>query len=327
MAYSKELYRKVQNELNESRQRALDQIENRREQLFIQYPRLNEIDRSLNSLGIDLAKSIFAQPEKASQLKETFEKQAQTLLLEKETLLLTNGYPENYLTPSFSCSICEDTGKVDEKRCHCFDHRLKSAAFEEINALSHLSLCSFANFSLDFYPDAPDPKTKISPRTRMEQNFSYCQNYVKHFSPNSSSVLMIGQTGLGKTHLSLSIAREIIEAGYGVVYGSAPNLISKIEHEKFEQNKNSLETDTLKMLQHCDLLVLDDLGTEFQTKFTTAAIYDLLNTRLNLSLPTIVSTNLSLKELEDAYSPRILSRITGLYDILFFMGRDIRGLQ
>lgn len=326
MAYSKELYKKVSTDLEESRQRAYDIAETRRQTVFTLSPSFAEIENEQSQLGLSLTQEILNHQGNPLTLTEHFQKRNIQLQEEKQHILEALGFPANFLVPPFSCMICEDTGTVNGKRCTCYEKRLKEGAFQEINQLSHLSLCSFENFSLEYYSDIPDQKTGVSPRKKMEETLKYCEQYASHFSTSSRSLLLIGQTGLGKTHLSLSIARGAIEKGFGVIYGSAPNLISKVEKEKFEQNRNMPSGDTMALLQHCDLLVLDDLGTEFQTKFTTSAIYDLLNTRLNLSLPTIVSTNLSLKELEDAYTPRILSRITGFYKVIPFVGQDIRSM-
>lgn len=327
MSYSIELYKKVQTDLEDHRQQALDLAEMKKAQVYKEIPRLTEIDQEMSGLGLTLAKSIFVHPEKADSLTADFRETGARLTAERTAMLVENGYSESFLTPAFSCLLCEDTGKVEGRRCECFLSRLKTEALEEINKLSNLSLCSFDNFFLEAYPETVDAKFNISPREQMTRNFSYCQKYAETFSPQSKNILMIGQTGLGKTHLSLSIARTAIEKGYGVIYGSAPTLISQVEREKFGQNSSAPNNTTMELLQNCDLLVLDDLGTEFQTKFTISAIYDLLNTRLNQSLPTIISTNLSIKELEDAYTPRILSRITGLYDVLFFLGKDLRNSQ
>ena len=158
----------------------------------------------------------------------------------------------------------------------------------------------------------------------MEDIFRFGTGYAQRFSLHSPSILMTGATGLGKTHLSLAIAREVIEKGYGVVYGSAQNFMLQIERERFGRSESS---ESERQLQECDLLILDDLGVEFLTQFVSAAVYNLINTRLMAERPTIISTNLSISELESRYSERVVSRIIANYRVLPFIGRDVRQLK
>jgi DNA replication protein DnaC len=135
---------------------------------------------------------------------------------------------------------------------------------------------------------------------------------------------MRGKTGLGKTHLSLAIAARIIEKGFGVVYGSAQNLLRSVEMERFSKDSG---TDALNSLLECDLLIVDDLGAEFQTSFTASAVYNIVNTRMLTGRPTIISTNMTTDELKSAYSDKVVSRLIGSYDVLRFFGNDIRDVQ
>ena len=155
----------------------------------------------------------------------------------------------------------------------------------------------------------------------MERILFNCMDYAKHFSASSPNLIMMGSTGLGKTHLSLAIARVVIEKGFGVVYGSVNNLIDKLEREHFGREE---ESSTRQSLMECDLLILDDLGTEFRTAFSSAELYNLVNTRQMAHRPTIISTNLTMRELESAYSSRFTSRIIADYVRCLFTGEDIR---
>ena len=159
----------------------------------------------------------------------------------------------------------------------------------------------------------------------MELNYHFCVDYARHFSPTSCSILMLGATGLGKTHLSFAIAKEVIDQGYGVIYGSVQNLIQQLEKEHFGRANG--ESHTEQMLLNCDLLILDDLGAEFSTQFSVSVIYNLVNTRLLTEKPIIVNTNLTIAELEKQYTGRVVSRMIGSYKVLPFVGRDIRQLQ
>ena len=184
-------------------------------------------------------------------------------------------------------------------------------------------MCSFDNFSLEYYVDngACDG---TNPRRKMNNYYNFCINYANSFSPDSSSIVMIGKTGLGKTHLSLSIAKTVTDGGFGVVYLPAQKLVSGLEREHFSGSGSDA---LLQKYTKCDLLIIDDLGAEFQSSFANSAIGNLINERLYENRPTIISTNLSGKELAERYSERTASRILGEYKKLYFVGEDIRFLK
>ena len=181
---------------------------------------------------------------------------------------------------------------------------------------------NFETFRIESYSDAPDPKKGYSDREVMKKILSDCREYAENFSADSDSLLFVGQTGLGKTHLSSAIAKVVIEKGFDVVYESAPNAVSMIERDRFADD--SEREDKSARLFNCDLLILDDLGTELSSKNTPAIIYNLINTRLVNSKPTIVNTNLAARELERTYDQRIISRLFGEYRVMLFEGRDLR---
>jgi len=225
------------------------------------------------------------------------------------------------LEPSFACNACKDEGFIDGRMCSCLKKLMRIQACNQLNASTPLALCTFDNFSLSYYPNEPSD-SGISAYQQMEQILRYCKAYAAQFSMDAPNLLMQGGTGLGKTHLSLAIAHEAIEKGYGVIYGSAQNMVTNLEKERFQ--KDNEQQDTNQLMLQCDLLIIDDLGTEFSTSFVTAAIYNIVNTRLMTHKPTIISTNLSMKELEERYTERFASRILGSYIPLFFRGKDIR---
>ena len=158
----------------------------------------------------------------------------------------------------------------------------------------------------------------------MESVMNFCKSYAADFSTYSPSIILQGNTGLGKTHLSLAIAGEVIKRGFGVIYASAQNILSQLENEKFGRAQYA---DTEKNILECDLLILDDLGSEFRSQFTVSEVYNIINTRLLNGNPTIISTNLSMESIEDIYTPRIASRILSEYTLLWFDGKDIRQLK
>ncbi|MCI6652973.1 MAG: ATP-binding protein [Ruminococcus sp.] len=327
MAYSSEINRKADEILRERRNSALRQQEMTKEKIFAQIPRLGEIERQLQVIGAQTAKAVLRRKDAVENAKSLSEK---SLALQKESreLLFNNGYNKDVLEPKFTCPICKDTGKYDDEkgrtvRCECLKKLRAKIACEELNKVSPLSLCSFDNFSLNYYDMDVQEGYTTSPYDRMSKILAYCKKYAENFSLNSPSLMMKGATGLGKTHLSLSIANEVINKGYGVVYVSAPMILSKLEKQHFSYAYDD-EEDTMNTLVSCDLLIFDDLGTEFQSSYTISTIYNIFNTRLLNGKPTIMSSNLTLKDMEKCYSPRFVSRVMGSCAKLDFIGKDIR---
>ncbi len=240
-------------------------------------------------------------------------------------LLKANGYPCDYLDKIYTCKKCHDTGVYGDVRCECFHAVLKQIASKELSKSLPIGSCGFENFDLKYYSDAPSPALGgLSPREIMETNLRYCEKYAENFHVPCESVFMSGGTGLGKTHLSLAIARKVIDMEYSVVYGSAPDLLRQIETEHFDRKEGS--DGVISTVKECDLLVLDDLGAEFNTQFYVSCIYDIINTRLNFGRPTIVNSNLAFQELAGRYTDRIASRLQSMKNLIF-SGVDIRTLK
>ena len=232
------------------------------------------------------------------------------------------GIDEKELEPKFCCSLCEDVGNIDGKMCVCYKQLIKEIACNNLNKLSPFKLSTFDTFQLKYYSNTTEDGSAVSDRERMAKYFEFCKNYVDTFDENSRNILMRGNTGLGKTHLSLAIGRAVIEKGFGVIYCSTPEILAKLEKEHFGKSKT--DEDSEETLKECDLLILDDLGSEFHTSFTKNKIYNIINFRLIHQKPTIISTNLDFDELENAYSKRLISRLMGEYVIMNFVGTDIR---
>ncbi|MDD3192237.1 MAG: ATP-binding protein [Oscillospiraceae bacterium] len=319
MAYSKELFEYGRSVLNRRRQQASQSLTERKQELYSSIPRLAQIENELLLTGYGAIRAAMSGGQGLQQLKSIKEKNL-SLQQERRGILQSVGLPEDYLTEPFSCSICRDTGYKDGKRCQCYEKILREEAFRRLNSQTPLSLCDFSNFDLSYYPVSAEAGP--SPKEQMANILQYCRHYAQTFSFASPNLLMSGRTGLGKTHLSLSIAKSVIENGFGVIYGSAPDFLSQIERERFSRTENDLQT--LELMLACDLLILDDLGAEFSTTFTCATIYQLMNSRLNKQLPTIISTNLTSQELLKLYGERVSSRLIGSYVPLFFAGQDIR---
>lgn len=275
-------------------------------------PRLKEIDSSLSQIGSTLAiTALSGDMEKLDLLK----KQSLALGKEKEKLLKKSGVKPM----EFECEICSDTGFVSGKICECIKKEAAYIAMNDLSAEMPLGNCRFENFDLKYYPEKNE--NGENPKRRITAIFKLCKEYALTFNPKTSkNLLFMGSSGLGKTHLTLAIVREVIEKGYLPIYGSAENLFSLIEAEKFSGEGKG----TYEAMLNCDLLVIDDLGAEMVTSFTKSVLYNLVNTRILNRRPTVINTNLSMKEIEDKYTARIASRFLGEYETNRFLGVDIR---
>ncbi len=268
MGYGKDVYQAVMEKLNLQRVAAEQESRRRRDDFYAACPRAAEIERLLSHTAVQAAKAVLGSGNSGEILAKLKENNL-ALQEERRQLLASAGLPEDYLQPHYQCPKCEDTGYIDGRMCSCLKELLRKEAYRRLNDSTPLSLCTFDSFSLSYYPDTSDSPDRPSPRAQIGKILSYCRRYAANFSPDSPSLLMQGGTGLGKTHLSLSIANEAIERGFGVIYGSTQNLASSLEKERFRRDSDD---ETNQMLLSCDLLILDDLGTEFSTSFIDAAI-------------------------------------------------------
>jgi DNA replication protein DnaC len=242
---------------------------------------------------------------------------------ERATLLRQNGYPEGYTDPQYDCIKCHDTGYMGIRMCACMRGRLIEAGMASSGLSGLLTKQSFENFSLDYYRQNADAYRV------MKHNYETVVQYAEGFklsedAPAPRSLLFLGGTGLGKTHLSTAVARTVIARGYDVFYNSAVGMISDFEFRRFGNGVAQSEVDDTARYTACDLLIIDDLGTEVVNQFTLSCLYHVLNTRLNLGLPTLISTNLTADELRRVYSDRITSRLLCEYLLIPFFGTDVR---
>lgn len=320
MGYSREIYLCAMQALSQRRNAMRMQAEQRRAELQQSLPEIFELERRIASAGFAAARAVLSSQNVEEDLNRLMRENLK-LQEEYDQLLLSHGYPKDYLLPQHCCPACGDEGYCNGRLCDCVKELMREEAFRRLNELTPAKDCTFEAFSLAYYPDTPLQEGGVSPRRQMETILRYCRAYADSFCAHSRSILMQGSTGLGKTHLSLAIARVAIDKGFGVVYGSVQNLMARLEQERFGRAN---EGESAKALLECDLLILDDLGTEFTTQFVTASMYNLINSRLLAAKPTIISTNLSMKDLNDKYTERFTSRIIGGYDRLVFLGRDIR---
>lgn len=323
MSYSNETFAKAKQALEKRRKKAERTSLLRKIEVSEKIPDIAEYEESLSSTGLAVAKAIGMGGNAEEYIRQLSEINL-SLQAKIKKLLVDNGYPENYLETPYHCKKCNDTGFSGAYFCDCFKQLLKETALNELACVSSSAECSFENFDLNFYPQPIDPALGISPRARMKSIAEYCKCYAEDFDGESESLYFHGATGLGKTHLSLAIANEVTKKGYRVIYDTAQNIFSSLEKEKFGYGNFS---DKESEILGCDLLIIDDLGSEFSTNFTVAALYNIINTRINRSKPVIINTNLTEEEIENKYTQRVTSRIIGNYASLLFVGKDIRQLK
>ncbi len=323
MSFSKATLAKA-NQVLEARRKKAQRIQLARHlEITEKFPVIAEYEAVLSTTGLSVVKAIGMGSDAEEYIKQL---SAVNLSVQEKIkkVLTENGYAEDYLEIPYTCKICGDTGFENGYACQCRKVLLKEIAKEELASVSQSEKCTFDNFSFDYYADPVDPVLGVSPQKRMRSIAEYCKCYAEDFDTDSESLYMHGATGLGKTHLSLAIANIVAEKGFRVIYDSAQNIFTSLEKEKFSYSGSG---EREKEILDCDLLIIDDLGSEFTTQFTTAAIYNIINTRINRSKPVIISTNLDASELEAKYTQRVTSRIIGNYVSLLFLGKDIRQLK
>ncbi len=312
--YSYENYQKVKAEIEKRRLDAISAAESREEQLRAESEAIRKIDEELSGTGLLIFKTACAGGDIAP-IKE----RNKALNKERRKIMKSLGYPEDYTEVKYFCKKCSDTGYIDGvKMCSCLKEELIKATIASSGIGDLITKQSFDNFDLSAFDEGS------AERERMKANLDRARQYVREFPKKRANLLLVGTTGTGKTHISTAIAREIIPMGYDVLYDSIHNIISDFEADKFKSGYVQTEQKSEKYLE-CDLLIIDDLGTEFSNQFTVSCLYNLLNTRQNHGKATIISTNLSPEELSSKYEGRIYSRLVGRDTaVLMFVGKDRR---
>lgn len=305
------------------RQKALDEAEARREALYNRDPRFRLYDRRLRELAREIAVAAIS-PDGGEESRKVMA-EIQAVQEQRKELLKTLGLDADHLEPRYTCPICRDTGAADGKRCRCLEDLLRAESCRGLPAAVLDGRCTFQTFDLRYYPET-DPDGR-SPKKIMSRILEQCRDYAQRFGPESGSLLFFGRTGLGKTHLSLAIAGAVAAKGAAVLYSPVQTIVDRYERVRFDRDPSAEDRDFVAMAPRCDLLVIDDLGSEFSTAFSQSVLYNLLNERMNAGLPMVLSTNLSVDELSKAYNERIVSRILCGCASYNFIGKDIRFIR
>ena len=322
MAYSEAVLRRAQTRLAQAKADHESESAARVEAIYDQYPRLREIDHEMRRSVAQAVAVAFRKGMDTTAAIDAIKTQNLALQREREWILEANDLDESALEPTPICPHCGGSGYMGAVMCECLRELCRQEQKKELSSLLH-GKETFEQFRLDYYPPEVDPAMGVSPRQTMQFILQQCKQYAKSFHPKAHSLLFSGGPGLGKTFLSACIARTVADNGFSVVYDTASKLFSDFESVKFGGDKSDL---TRKYLE-CDLLIIDDLGTEMTTQFTQSVLYQVINTRMMEMRPTIISTNLDDNGLRHRYSQAIVSRLLGAYQPLWFMGRDIRQLR
>lgn len=327
MAYDGRILRRAQQKFEGDRQERENRFQERREEIYRRQPRLREIDGELRATMSRIISSALRRGTDPRPAVERLRDENLSLQAERRELLAGMGLPEDCLEEKPVCVLCGDTGYRDGQVCRCLRKYYAKEQQRELSRMLDLNGQSFDSFDLDWYPDQALPGLPKSARQHMEERvYNSCAEFAHQFGRKPENLLLFGAPGLGKTHLSAAIAREVSERGFSVVYDTAGHVFDRFETQKFSREDDEAAADVNRILS-CDLLILDDLGTEMATAFVQSALYQIVNTRLMEKRSTVISTNLTPERLAQRYTPQLASRIEGEYQLLPFVGEDVRKLK
>ena len=330
MAYDPNVQRRAVERLEEGSRRRRERTERLRIDAYARQPRLEQLDRRIQGTMAGLVAATLRQGGEAVQAVRAVREENQSLQRERAALLAALGLPEDALDDRPACPLCGDRGWQGARMCHCLKRLCTEEQIKELSRLLDLGEQSFDAFRLDYYSEVVDPDMGTSPRDNMELIYDVCLNYAAKFDRfGIRNLFLTGAPGLGKTFLSACIARTVSENGFSVVYDTEGSVFKQFEAAKFRRNDSdeSGTRDETRRYLHCDLLILDDLGSSMPTQFTHSVLYELINARLAADRRTVISSNLTMGDLAAQYPPRIVSRLAGEYHVLHFFGDDIRLLR
>lgn len=327
-----QVYREIFKKRDIKRQRKIDEAIIKKKKIYKDYPELEEIEREINMLALNITRSIVASDEITKQIeKENMKIKLDKLEEKRHKILKKIGITEKDLEPNFDCKVCNDTGMVTKDNitsyCNCFNQEVLNYTYRQSNILK-LNEENFKTFDNCYYSSKPN-KEKYGIEKSPLENIEIIKNIAIEFcknikSENQKNLLFTGNTGLGKTFISNCIAKELIDKGLNVVYQTSPILMDQIIDYKFSYDKTESQKEKYNKIFNVDLLIIDDLGTETMNNNKFTELFNIINTRLLNNKKMVISTNLSLNDLYNRYDERILSRLIGNFIICKFIGEDIR---
>ncbi|MCR5664072.1 MAG: ATP-binding protein [Oscillospiraceae bacterium] len=326
MPFDGKILARARTELERRRSGNLAERQRRLAEVYARSPEMERIDRELRSQMAELVRLTVSRAPDLAERLEALRQSNLALQARRGELLVQLGFPTDYLDEIVSCPICRDTGMDGSSPCRCLRELYNRELTKELGTLLRHGDERFERFDLSLYDSEPLGSDAVSPRYAMEKILEMCRRYAERFPDVNVNLLFQGGTGLGKTYLSACIARVVADKGCSVCYDSAAAALEAFEAQRFARDPETAEAADARVrrMLDCDLMILDDLGTEIVTSLSISALYTLINTRLTTGKKTIVSTNCSDEELQRKYSPQIVSRLKGEFLRLPFVGRDIR---
>lgn len=320
MTLSQQQYRAITDSYDRIRQENQVEHQRRKEEIYDSIPEIRTIDEKIAHISIEAAKFMVFHPD--IDQRPSLKEKIYELSMEKINLLAIHHYPTDYLDPIYQCSDCKDTGYIGDHKCHCFQQQILNLLYHQSNLRELICQENFRTFCLDYYSDKKKGDT-FSPRDNMRDILAKSHRYIDTFDSSPGQNLLIsGNTGVGKTFLTNCIAAELLRLGKSVIYLTAHQFFDKLADYTFRRDQEN--SDTLSFLLSCDLLIIDDLGTELNNGFINSQLFLCMNERILHKKSTIISTNLSLKQLSRSYTERISSRIIESYEHFHIYGEDIR---
>ena len=308
------------------RDKAESDLELRKNDVYSQIPEFKKLDDEISKVGLQLAKLVLQNPSNRENIILESKKKMDELKSQKKELLTKYKVPNGYLEIQHDCNICKDKGFLDNgHKCNCLKQEIINEAYKMSNISRMLEKENFTTLDTSIFSSEKDPESNISPQQNMLQIVSICESFILDFDKdNGENLLFYGDTGLGKTFMCNCIAKSLLDKGHLVIYQTAFKMFEIIEEYKFKNTDNHISKENYENLFNCDLLIIDDLGTELTNSFTNSELFNILNTRLLDGKKTIISTNLDFMQLSQDYAIRISSRIFDKFDPIKFIGKDLR---
>ena len=321
MSITRAAFESILREYNDKRLRAERALAERKAEIYSRLPEVEQIQGRIASLSVDTA---IARIKGTGADLDSYRRQIEELSSRKQHLLASAGYQPSDLEPHYECRLCNDTGYIGDEMCSCFKKRIREVLYDQSNIGRVLDQENFSTFSFKYYPDEPDSQN--NPLQAAKHAARVAVDFINNFDTQHDNLLICGETGVGKSFLANCIAKELIDRGYFVIYLSAVKLFDILGDAVFGSDRADSD-QILKQIMKCDLLIIDDLGTELVNSFTTTQLFNCINERLLADKSTIISSNLSLEQLQNNYSERIFSRLVNRYTIIKLFGKDIRMIK
>ncbi|MCL2873826.1 MAG: ATP-binding protein [Defluviitaleaceae bacterium] len=319
---SQSIHKQIMREYDAVKSDARQELEMRKIKVYSEISGVEEIDKELLLSGIRLSKAAFES--NAADIVSDIRTKIAKLKAEKENILKKNGIPCDFLKLRYNCETCEDTGYIGDNKCRCYKQRLIDKYYEASSLKGVLQRENFDTFDINLYSDKKNERIGVSPRINMQKIYTACSQFTKNFMQKGTNIILSGDSGLGKTFMCNCIAKDVMDDGHYVLYVTAPAMFKAIEAYRFSDDKTEEMAERINMLMDVDLLIIDDLGSEFYTVITGTELFHIVNSRMLARKSTVISTNLSEVDLQRIYSDRIFSRFVGNYEMFYFFGDDIR---